>query len=401
MTDAAAMPAAEVGSGLAHDCAAAGDFWGRDAGRTTALVRALHRTRRRYGITRLGSVTRLDRGGVCVAQVVRPLALSNAVVQGKGASLVDAAASAFVEALETWAGERIAPERVTTAEARSLGEARALYARSLVHAFDAGWDRLPLRWVDGFDLFSERLMPVPLALVDTVYTHPSPHPVAFPRTTTGLGGGPTLLAAVLHAALERLERATLALAGRQRESEQQVDPASVRSPRASEALARLASADLLAGIWRVPSAHGLPVYRCHVIETERHHEIAPLPGEGFGCDFTHDAALAKALMEAAQARLTAISGAREDITRLSYPERYDRAALDAWRSRLAAPAEAAAMPAEDTEPASGTAALGAILEALRQAGAKAAIVVPLHGETEPAMEIVRLVTPPLPDRVEH
>ena len=50
-------------------------------------------------------------------------------------------------------------------------------------------------------------------------------------------------------------------------------------------------------------------------------------------------------MEAAQARVTALAGAREDITRASYPERYDRAALDARRHAFRSTDEAAALPA--------------------------------------------------------
>ena len=76
---------------------------------------------------------------------------------------------------------------------------------------------------------------------------------------------------------------------------------------------------------------GLPIYWCHSWRTAQISEIVPLPAEGFGCDFTHDGALAKALMEACQARLAAISGAREDITRRSYPRDYDREHLAEWR----------------------------------------------------------------------
>ena len=330
--------AAGVPAAIAADRAAPGDFRGRDAGATAELVRALLRKRRDFGITRLGSLTRLDRAGVCVAQAVRPLSLSNAVAQGKGITLLDAAASALMEALETWAGENIPVERTTTAQARHLGEdVRSLYAGCLVHAFDAGWDRLPLGWIDGYDLLGGRIVPVPAALVDTVYTLPSPHPVAFPRTTTGLAAGRTMLAAFIHAALEILERAAVAAAERQprffEECQVKVEdvdmPASSENPR--RPARRRSHGGHLAGAGRAWIAD----FHCHVIEGENHRELAPLPGEGFGCDFTHDRALAKALLEAAQARVTAISGTREDITRGSYPDRYERDRLAEWRKKLA------------------------------------------------------------------
>ena len=115
-------------------------------------------------------------------------------------------------------------------------------------------------------------------------------------------------------------------------------------PASSKILADLRAADLMAGIWLVPAEHGLPTFHCHVIEGENHRELAPLPGEGFGCDFTHDRALAKALLEAAQARVTAISGTREDITRSSYPDRYERDRLADWRGNLASPRRTLALP---------------------------------------------------------
>jgi len=392
--------AAGLGLELGRELSACEDFRGRDAAATDRLVRALFSRRRDFGITRIGSLTRLDRAGVAVAQVVRPLSLSNAVAQGKGASDIDAAASAVMEALECWAAERIVPQRV--AAARDLGEdIRKLWAGCRVHGFDPGWDRLPLGWIDGHDLFTGRVLPVPVAMVDTVYTLPSPHPVGFPRSTRGLAAGPTLLSAIIHAGLEVLERASAAGAARYPRSypELRIDPASVGGPLASAVLGRIEAADLVAGIWLVPGEHALPVFRCEVMETELHREIAPMPGEGFACDFTHDRALARALMEAAQARITALAGAREDITRTAYPERYDRLDLDARRKSLGRPGEAAALPVERNEPASGAAALRAVLGALKRAGGQAALAVPLHMGEEPDVAVVRLVVPPLRDMV--
>jgi ribosomal protein S12 methylthiotransferase accessory factor len=400
MNETYAVAADELGTLLERELSTCGDFRGRAPEATEKLVRALFSARQRFGITRIGSQTRLDRAGIAVAQVVRPLSLSNAVAQGKGANIVEAAASALMESLECWAAERIAPERIKVASARDLGEEiRDLYAGCRVHGFDAGWDRLRLGWTDGYDLLTARVLPVPLALVDTMYTLPSPHPVAFPRSTRGLAAGPTMLAAIIHAALEVLERASVAGAERYPRSypELRIDAACVDGPLSSKVLARLEASDLAAGIWLIAGDHDLPVFRSQVIETENHREIAPMPGEGYACDFTHDRALARALMEAAQARVTALAGAREDITRASYPERYDRETLLARRRMFLSPGKTAVLPADRAEPDSGAAALSAVLEALRSAGGKAALVVPLFSGTDPDVAVVRLVVPPLRD----
>jgi ribosomal protein S12 methylthiotransferase accessory factor len=402
MNEPPVTAAADVGARLEHDLSACSDFFGRDPGATERLVRALFSERRRFGITRLGALSRLDRAGVEVAQAVRPLSLSNAVSQGKGASIMDAAASALMESLECWAAERIAPERIRVATARDLGtEVRNLYAGSRVTGFDAGWDQLRLGWTEGYDLLATRTLPVPVALVDAVYTLPSPHPVAFPRSTTGLAAGTSMLAAVIHAALEVLERASMASAERYPRSypERQIDPGRGVGPRSSEILSRLNAADLAAGIWLVTADHALPVFRCHVIETDAHREIAPMPGEGFACDFTYDRALTKALMEAAQARVTALAGSREDITRAAYPERYERQDLEAHRRMFVSLGDAGALPPDRDGPASGEEALSAVLDALKSAGAKAVLVVPLYSGKDPDLEVVRLVAPPLRDLV--
>lgn len=368
------------------------------AAATAALVKGMLARRREFGITRLGSITRLDRAGVAVAQAVRPEALSNVVAQGKGFDLTQAAVSALMEALETWSGEHIDPDRLSTAAARDLDPAvRDLYASGLIHRFDVGWDRLALPWIEGWDLLTDRPIPVPAALVDTVYTYPSPHPALFPRTTTGLAAGPTLHAAIIHAGLEVLERDSVALAARQPDffDRSQLDGAAIDWPVSARLLARIGGAGLRAGIWLVPSSHGLPVYWCHVVEAEGTAELVPLPGEGFGCDFTHDAALAKALLEACQARATAIGGAREDITRRHYPDRHDRELLASWRQRMVRPERTIAAPCELARPRRQGETLERIVQALRDAGAKAALVVPLLRLTEPMVQVVRLVAPPL------
>ena len=120
--------------------------------------------------------------------------------------------------------------------------------------------------------------------------------------------------------------------------------------------------------------------------------VALLPAAGFGCDVSHDGALARALLEACQARLSAISGAREDITRRAYPATYDRDHLASWRQHLQNPARALRFE-QETNPRAQ--ALDDIVAALQSAGARAAIVVPLYEDDATGIRIVRVVAPPL------
>jgi ribosomal protein S12 methylthiotransferase accessory factor len=370
------------------------------AERSYDLIRTILRRRNQFGITRMGSVTRLDRIGIPVVQVVRPLALSNAVNQGKGLSHVQAAASGLMEALETWAAERIPQSRCRKASFDEMPERVCdHYAPWIRQGTSPDWRRLPLAWLDGWDLFSGGAVPTPAALVDTIYTIPSPHPYMFPRTTTGLGAGSTMARAIVKAATEVLERDAVSRAHAIPHffDRWRIDEKSIRGGEAAEVLSCIDRAKLMVGIWRVPTNHALPVYWCHVMEREAFEELAPLPAQGFGCDASDDAALSKALLEACQVRLTAISGAREDVTRRVYPREFDRAQLAEWRQFLAGPARTIPLRAEGDLGSDivSSASLDDVIEALCAAGAQAALVVPLFSDVQAGIHIVRLVAPPL------
>ena len=345
--------------------------------------------RREFGITRLGSVTGLDRAGIEVVQVIRPASRSVAVSMGKGLTYAQAAISGLMESLEGWASERIAAGRVWKA---GVGETDG----------DGIWSHLPqaacgspadLSWIEGWDLMSAAPRPVPLALVDTAYIVPSPHPHGLSRDTTGLAAGTSLQQAMAHACFEILERHAhcMAMATPHFFDRFQIDMRAIRSGEAGEIMERLARAGFAVGAWIVPAEHDLPVYWCHVMEGAGHAPLAPLPASGLGCDLTHDRALAKALMEACQSRLGVISSAREDVSgRLYQPS--DRREMVAWRAFLSGAALPYCHAPEDRNSGS---VLETALHALKSAGATAAIAVVLYSDESIPLHVVRIVAPPL------
>lgn len=351
-------------------------------------VRRILERKREFGITRLGSITELDRIGIPVAQVVRPLSRSVSVNQGKGLTHGQAAISALMESLEGWSSERISTERVERACFHSMNE-HGYWS----HLVGDGDRNETLAWINGWDLLSSTVVPVPLALVDTAYTIPSPHPSWLPRNTTGLAAGTSWRWAIEHACFEALERHARCAAMKIPHffDRYQLDSRSVLAGAAGEIVGRLLSAGCSVGIWTIPTEHGLPVYWCHVMESDRQAPLAPWPAEGFGCDRTHGRALAKALLEACQSRLGIISAAREDIAGHIY--RYqDARELSAWRQKLAIPG----LPYPPSDAAElNTDPSPLPVEALRRAGAKAVIVVALFSDETIPLHVVRVVTPPL------
>lgn len=363
---------------------------------TWQTVERILARKRTFGITRIGSVTGLDRIGIPVVQVIRPASRSVSVNQGKGLTHAQAAISGLMESLEGWASERIATERVRTASLKEMN-ADGMWSH-LIQAAPPSADTDTLTWITGWDLISGTFRPVPLAAVDTNYLLPSPHPHWLQRNTTGLAAGTSLQQAMTHACLEILERHACHLAMTMPHffDRFQVGIDSIRGGEAFEIIDRLRQAGFAAGVWALPGIHGLPAYWCHVMEDPTRVPLAPLPASGFGCDLSHDRALAKALLEACQSRLGAISATREDVTGRFYAQT-DQSDLIAWFERLSRPGR----PFPESEPRfAGTNALETILDALVVAGARAVVVVVLFSDETLPLNVVRVVAPPLEVSVE-
>lgn len=273
---------------------------------------------RAMGITRLAVLTGLDVLGIPVAAVTRPNSRSIAVHQGKGVTLAAAKASALMEAVETFHAENASlPLRFGShaelAAAVPTADPAILPRCAGRHAGD---DRL--LWVAATELMSGRALWVPYELVHADYAHPQPHSrPLFQATTNGLASGNHWLEAVLHGLYETVERDAIALWRASPPSAQDatiVDPASVATPVSQPLLAAFARAQIGLCIWDVTSDIGLPAFLCLAASGDDDVE----PELGSGCHIDPDIALARALTEAAQARLTRISGARDDFSAGSY-----------------------------------------------------------------------------------
>ena len=134
------------------------------------LARA-RKTFRELGISRLGNVTGLDHVGVPTWIVVRPLARSLTVSQGKGLTHALAQASAVMESIELHHAEHFVPRGHVASIRAAAGDAR--YADPLL---------LPIRpeaevhedasteWIPGRDILSgwTRWVPGVCVRLDTV-----------------------------------------------------------------------------------------------------------------------------------------------------------------------------------------------------------------------------------------
>jgi ribosomal protein S12 methylthiotransferase accessory factor len=288
-----------------------------------ALARVIA-MRKPLGITRIADITGLDRVGIPVVQVVRPFSLSNAVSQGKGGTLAEAAISAILESAEGYFAERLPHYNAVTASANSLGIQPNHFAAHLQDGAASDWRDQVLTWLVAENLLNGSRDMVPLELVHTAYTFPpQPHDGTFAASTTGLAAAFVESDAILHGILECVERDAIARANRTHGFFQRcrVDLETIDDKSVCELLGGLRDRGLLVGLWEAPSPTGMPVVCCHLMEDgAAETALLPHPAVGSAASLDPAAAVSHAVYEAAQSRLAAISGARDDMTRAFYPK---------------------------------------------------------------------------------
>lgn len=271
------------------------------------------------GITRLCDVTGLDRIGLPVVMAVRPLSRSLSVWQGKSATIDGAKVSGLMEAIETFCAE--APPRSLIAAARRDLEPE-----------DVRWLNKDLRsqqqnqllnrigWLRGYDLIAGREVLVPRGMVGHAMSVRSRAGHLDLFGTNGLASGNDLVEAVLHGLCELIERDAETIwnvAVRSQRRPVSIDLATIDDPLCVEAVSRFVAADVSVTVYDAMSDIGVPCFIAVIDDAE---QAAPKFGQflGAGCHPVPAVALFRALSEAAQSRLTAIVGAREDLVSANY-----------------------------------------------------------------------------------
>lgn len=269
------------------------------------------------GITRVSMVTGLDRIGIPVAVACRPNSRSLSVFQGKGLSIEAAKVSAIMEALEVHHAEHASgPLRfASTAEMRVA--ARIAEPVRLPRLSRDAWDEHePILWFEGRVLASGEPAWIPFELVNARYA--LPHPPGgyrFAASTNGLASGNEPLEAILHGLYETIERDAIAL---WLQGDEAARKATALAPPpdgpAAEMLARCAAAGIRATLWDATSDIGVATVVCLIRAGDE-----AVSDMGSGCHADRGVALLRAVTEAAQSRLTRVSGAREDFGEEAYP----------------------------------------------------------------------------------
>jgi ribosomal protein S12 methylthiotransferase accessory factor len=364
---------------------------------------------RRAGITRIADLTGLDTLGIPVFAAIRPMGKSLSTQQGKGITPQAARVSALMESLETFSAENIeAP--VVRGSYRQLSARRYVVdVRKLPFALPtrtaptrrhrtASRVRLDLdaslAWLEGFDLVADRpiLVPREAVTLDTTFTRQP----TFDLSSNGLASGNVLVEAIVHGLCEVLERDAEA-AWRRAGGDRRLVLDSITDPICRGLIDRITATGARVFVWDLASEHGVAAIGAAIMEDPAEPAWRALGFyQGFGAHLRAEIAIARALTEAAQTRLTYIAGARDDF----FPFDYARATnpdllADLWQ-RLAAPCDEPV--AFDDLPSTETRGLGEELQ--RLAGQlEQVIVVDL---THPALRVpvVKVIVPGLATDVE-
>jgi ribosomal protein S12 methylthiotransferase accessory factor len=356
--------------------------------RCVAPPHTVHRAERlmpRLGISRVTDITRLDRLGLPVFISVRPRGRALRVHAGKGVVPAEARAGALMEALEFAAAEPRPDDR----------SIRALSLAQMVEGFDHRFQWVDLAPTLGSKPDPERRLPA-LACQDIqgggVIALPAelvfvPYEVAAPQSffgpsSHGLASGNSLVEATLHGLLEVLERDAIAM-NIARDDSFRVDGASLPTP--FDALARSWSdAGIDLAVRYLPNAFGLPCFEAYLHESQSG-TLHLATGSGLHPD--RGIALARAICEAAQARLSLIHAGGESTSRHDTRTPLHARAFD--RSRGIALGEVPdALQAER----SLDGVLGSLLLRLWSLGFKSVLRHRFAGDLD-GLQVVRIVVP--------
>jgi YcaO-like protein with predicted kinase domain len=348
-----------------------------------------------YGVTRLARLTGLDDLGIPVWNAVVPNSRSIVINQGKGITDLDAQVSAAMEALErAVACSPIDPARQATRRSLLYAGERALALPELIARDqpDLGDDE-DIGWLQGQDLRTGETVWVPR---DAVLLDRTQETCRYWQSSDGLASGNTREEAIFHGMLERIERDAeilwrmLPQPSRLRKA---VHPASFGDPVLDDMSRRIESAGLCLRLFDITSDIGTPCFSAllapsDILSMTKPRFVDVTAGHG-----AHPSALRaaiRAVTEAAQSRLTYISGARDDV----FPETFIRPLPEDIRLSFRA-TPALRDYGRDAAPAGSIASLNSdLLGRLASAKIKTVIAVSLAKPDLP-FAVVKIIIPEL------
>ncbi len=360
-----------------------------------ALLRDLSLHFAQLGITRLARQTGLDRIGIPCYAAIRPNSATLASHQGKGIDDISAQLSAVMEAAEYAIAE--APE--TPQQILSIAAARTAGFEMLdvAHLMPRGTvvdEQRPIRWVEGFALATGTPVLVPYDAV-VLGTAPADF-IGLSQSTNGIAAGTQLSGAVLHALCEAVERDAVCLWSYKPDAAAQataVSPTAFGDATVDALVDRIARAGFRLRLFDQTTNIGVPVIYAALFPADgadKHFDLTT----GASCHPIAAVAARRAIVEAAQTRITNIAGARDDIVEGEYDQQLGRSIAVLTEDKPTLRPAPAGLPAGSSE----AELITALQAGLRRAGLERIVVIPLGGRRF-GIDVARIYVPGLEDRL--
>ena len=270
------------------------------------------------GISRIAEVTGLDFIGIPTWQAIRPKGLTLCVSHGKGCTNLQAQVSAIMEATEFACWENYCPlpnwkahHNFFDEKAISLEE----FADSIFYPIKEDvvqpWTKVieissnDIYWI-GYDLMSMKRNSKN-EKIKWAYT-----------STNGLASGNSIKEALLHAILELIERDSECCASFLMLNDKipriHIDSYSIDENYLSNLIDKIRVNSCSVEIFQNPNEFGIYSFSVYIVDKSN----LLYSNIGHGAHFYSYIALSRAITEAAQGRITMISGSREDNFRCDY-----------------------------------------------------------------------------------
>lgn len=275
-------------------------------------------------ITRIANITGLDNIGIPVVTTIRPNSKFLSVSQGKGLTLELAKISAIMESIECYHVENPRPAEISG----SYNSLKINYPVINPNLFEKGafcysdLENYPFDWTIAEELMTKKIVYIPHILTCLDSTIPRKEYGFFSVTTNGLASGNTLEEALCHALYEVIERDNLSrlqIATSDELNDWQINIESIDDEINKTLITKLQT-QLNIIVWDITGKFSVPTFHAAIWDP-----ADPTNGRiftGSGTHFQKEIALSRAITEAAQAKLTIISGLRDDI----FPDYYHESA---------------------------------------------------------------------------
>jgi len=275
-----------------------------------------------FGITRVASQESLSEIQIPVSFCFRPNGKCLSTGQGKGLTRELADISAIMESIELFHAERIPPPAIF-ASVNDLAAAQKkfispleLHPSKLRSLFSA---EEKIGWLTFKNLTDNADILVPHKFIDMDKTAPKTEISSLCMTTSGngLASGNTLEEAILHGLYELVERHcnyNFNFSNEPKNTEgKTLDLNSVlHIPHIAQLLTALTKANYKVKVRALHNSMNIPVFEAAISENEVLSR-GTFEHKGFGCHYSAEVALSRAIAEAVQSRVTIITASRDDI----------------------------------------------------------------------------------------